>query len=122
VTAGEQGNSWRQEGDHFLYAPPDESTWLRLRQQLHVGQRITGTVVWVPRPGAIGIGVDLGLAAGGFVDVLHLPLDTDRWPALGTVSEFEIRWLDERPQIRLTPVDPAFRRRVRAHRSERTAQ
>lgn len=66
--------------------------------------------MWVPRPGAIGIGIDLGLPAGGFVDVLHLPLDDARWPAKGTTADFTIWWMDERPQIRLMPADPRYRR------------
>jgi hypothetical protein len=63
----------------------------------------------VPRPGAIGIGVELGFAVKGFVDVLMLPYDAARWPTLGTVTEFEIIHMDDRPQIRLRPVDPRYR-------------
>lgn len=62
------------------------------------------------RPGVTGIGVDLGLPVGGFVDVVHLPRDPGRWPALGTVTTFIIWWIDERPQIRLVPADPRYRR------------
>jgi hypothetical protein len=62
------------------------------------------------RPGATGIGVDLGLPVGGFVDVVHLPFDPGRWPALGTVTSFTVWWIDERPQIRLVPADPRLRR------------
>lgn len=62
------------------------------------------------RPGVTGIGVDLGLPVGGFVDVAHLPFDPGRWPALGTVTSFTVWWIDERPQIRLMPADPRFRR------------
>jgi hypothetical protein len=72
--------------------------------------RLTGTVVWVPRPGNIGIGVDLELPVGGFVDALHLPHDLKRWPTVGTVTDFAIWWMDERPQIRLMPADPGYRR------------
>jgi hypothetical protein len=60
--------------------------------------------------GAIGVFVDLGLAVGGFVDVLMLPFDATQWPTVGTVAEFEIWWMDERPQIRLKPIDPAYLR------------
>lgn len=88
----------------------DSAAWPQLRPRLRLGQTMTGTVVWVPRPGAIGVGVDLGLPVGGFVDVLHLPLDEARWPAEGTTTDFTIRWMDERPQIRLVPVDPRYRR------------
>ncbi|MFJ9646410.1 hypothetical protein [Streptomyces sp. NPDC101206] len=79
-----------------------------LRGQLRLGQRLAGTVDWVHRPGVTGIGVDLGLAVGGFVDVLMLPRDVTRWPAVGTATDFEIWWMDDRPQIRLVPVDPGF--------------
>jgi hypothetical protein len=87
-----------------------EESWRELRPCLRLGQRLTGTVVWAPRPGAIGIGVDVGLAVGGFVDVLMLPFDPARSPTVGTSAEFEIWWFDERPQIRLKPVDPGFLR------------
>ena len=85
--------------------------WRRLRPQLRLGQRLTGTVQPSPWPvGVTGIFVDLGLPVGGFVDVLLLPHDAGRWPATGTVTEFEIWWLDDRPQIRLKPVDLAYLR------------
>lgn len=70
-----------------------------------------GTIAWVPKPGAIGFGVDLGLAIGGFVDALLLPETGDCWPEVGTVAEFEVWAMDERnPQIRLKPVDLAYLR------------
>lgn len=84
--------------------------WERLRPYLEIGQQLTGTVVWAPRPGAIGIGVDLALPIDGFVDVLLLPFDADRWPAKGTTTGFKIWWMDDRPQIRLIPADPRYRR------------
>jgi ribosomal protein S1 len=84
--------------------------WERLRPYIEIGQQFTGTVVWVLRPGATGIGVDLGLPVDGFVDVLLLPFDADRWPAEGTVTDFKIWWMDDRPQIRLVPVEPLYRR------------
>jgi hypothetical protein len=90
--------------------PERGESWEQLRSRLRLGQRLTGTVVSVPRPGAIGIGVDVGLAVGGFVDVLMLPFDSTRWPTVGTEAEFEVWWFDERPQIRLKPVDPGFLR------------
>lgn len=83
--------------------------WRELRTQLHVGQRLTGRVFWVSSPGVIGVGVDLGLAVKGFVDVLMLPYDAAQWPTLDTVTEFEIIDIDERPQIRLRPVEPSYR-------------
>ncbi|MER5623683.1 hypothetical protein ABT061_21870 [Streptosporangium sp. NPDC002544] len=57
-----------------------------------------------------GIFVDLHLLVVGFVDVLLLPYDADRWPTVGTVTDFEIWWMDERPQIRLKPADPTYLR------------
>ncbi|MFD0420977.1 S1 domain-containing protein [Streptomyces parvus] len=82
--------------------------WEAPRRRLHFGQRFLGTVVRVPRPGAIGIFVDIGLPVTGFVDVLLLPSEAERWPREGTESEFEVWWADERPQIRLKPTDPRF--------------
>jgi hypothetical protein len=35
-----------------------------MRPQLRLGQELTGTVAWMTRPGATGIGVDLDPAAG----------------------------------------------------------
>lgn len=105
-----KSRGWRQEGKRFIYRPPAQDVWDRLRPALRLGQRFSGTVVWVPQPGSIGIGVNLGLAVGGFVDVLLLPKDVTRWPAEGTITDFAIWWLDERPQIRLVPVDERYRR------------
>ena len=62
------------------------------------------------RPGVTGIGIDLGLPVGGFVDVVLMPRDPGRWPALGVVTTFIIWHIDERPQIRLVPADPRYRR------------
>ncbi|MEV0662719.1 hypothetical protein ACIBI3_22285 [Actinomadura luteofluorescens] len=98
-------SAWRDEGYR-----PDSAEWPQLWSRLQLGQPLSGTVVWVPRPGAIGIGVDLGLPVGGFVDVLHLPVDSAQWPAKGTTTDFTIWWMDERPQIRLMPADPRYRR------------
>jgi hypothetical protein len=64
----------------------------------------------VPRPGAIGIFVDIGLSVGGFVDVLLLPAQSEDWPAEGMVAQFEIWWADSRQQIRLKPSDPRYLR------------
>ncbi len=76
-----------------------------------VGDHVVGTVVRVPRPGAIGVFVDLGRPPTGFVDVLLLPRSADRWPGPGTVAEFEV--LQHRPgQVRLWPLDPGFRSRT----------
>ncbi|WP_069462319.1 hypothetical protein [Actinacidiphila rubida] len=84
--------------------------WARIRRGLRFGQVFEGTVVNVPRPGAIGIFVDIGLSVGGFVDVLLLPEQSEDWPAEGTVGEFEIWWADSRQQIRLKPSDSRYLR------------
>lgn len=84
--------------------------WARIRRGLRFGQVFEGTVVKVPRPGAIGIFVDVGLSVGGFVDVLMLPSEGADWPAEGTVAGFEIWWADSRRQIRLKPSDYRYLR------------
>ncbi|MFC5657806.1 hypothetical protein ACFP3J_20225 [Streptomyces nogalater] len=87
-----------------------EVEWARIRRGLRFGQVVEGTVVKVPRPGAIGIFVDIGLSVGGFVDVVLLPERSDDWPAEGTVADFEIWWADSRHQIRLKPADSRYLR------------
>ncbi|MFE5914417.1 hypothetical protein ACFQ6B_35805 [Streptomyces wedmorensis] len=87
-----------------------DSEWARIRRGLRFGQAFKGTVVKVPRPGAIGIFVDIGLSVGGFVDVLLLPDESEDWPAEGTVADFEIWWADSRQQIRLKPSDSRYLR------------
>jgi hypothetical protein len=84
--------------------------WEETRRRLFFGQRFSGRVTRVPAPGAIGIFVDIGLVVAGFVDVLLLPRDAASWPTEGTESEFEVWWADERPQVRLKPVDPRYLR------------
>ncbi|GGK32571.1 hypothetical protein [Nocardia camponoti] len=86
------------------------TSWDRVRSNLVLGQRLTGTVAIVPRPGAIGIVIDLGLPFQGFVDVMLLPYDVSRWPSPGTTTDFLIWWMDKRPQIRLVPADRRYRR------------
>lgn len=87
-----------------------DAEWARIRRGLRFGQVIEGTVVKVPRPGAIGIFVNIGLSVGGFVDVLLLPEQSDDWPAEGTVADFEIWWAGSRQQIRLKPSDSRYLR------------
>ncbi|MCF3103230.1 hypothetical protein IPZ58_16825 [Streptomyces roseoverticillatus] len=87
-----------------------DEEWAQIREGLHFGQLFKGTVVRVPRPGAIGIFVDIGLSIGGFVDVLLLPEQSESWPAEGTVTGFEVWWADSRKQIRLKPTDPQYLR------------
>ncbi|ADJ50926.1 hypothetical protein AMES_9100 [Amycolatopsis mediterranei S699] len=73
-----------------------------------VGAVVTGTVSAIPRPGAIGLFVDLEGDRQGFVDVLILPRQVESWPAVGTTTTFEV--LARRPeQVRLWPLDPEFR-------------
>ncbi|GAA3866748.1 hypothetical protein [Streptomyces sedi] len=87
-----------------------EAEWTWIRGGLRFGQVFEGTVVRVPRPGAIGIFVDIGLSVGGFVDGLLLPERSEDWPAEGSVGEFETWWADSRQQIRLKPSDPRYPR------------
>jgi hypothetical protein len=78
------------------------------RERFPVGEEITGRVTHIPRPGAIGLFVDLGHEPQGFVDVLHLPRDPDQWPPVGAVTAFEV--LQHRPgQVRLFPLNERFR-------------
>jgi hypothetical protein len=73
-----------------------------------VGAVVTGTVSAIPRPGAIGLFVDLDGERQGFVDVLILPRRPESWPAVGTKTTFEV--LAHRPgQVRLWPLAPEFR-------------
>ncbi|MFD7097622.1 S1 RNA-binding domain-containing protein [Streptomyces xanthophaeus] len=87
-----------------------DAEWTRIRTGLRFGQVFEGTVVQVPRPGTIGIFVDIGRGVGGFVDALLLPDETEAWPTEGTVADFEIWWADSRQQIRLKPSDPRYLR------------
>ncbi len=88
----------------------DPAAWDRVRADLALGQRLTGTVVLVPHPGRIGIFVGLGLPVDGFVDAILLPFDPDCWPTVGTVTDFYIWWINTRLQIRLVPVLRSYRR------------
>ncbi|MCX4632533.1 hypothetical protein [Streptomyces sp. NBC_01443] len=87
-----------------------DAEWARMRRGLRFGQVFEGTVVKVPKPGAIGIFVDIGLSVGGFIDVVLLPEESEDWPAEGSVATFEIWWADSRQQIRLKPSDSRFLR------------
>ena len=82
-----------------------EADWRRFE----IGAEVTGTVSLIPRPGVIGIFVDIGGAPHeGFVDVLALPREVEAWPAVGTETTFEV--LTRRPgQLRLWPLEPRFR-------------
>ncbi|WP_326771475.1 hypothetical protein [Streptomyces sp. NBC_01445] len=87
-----------------------DAEWVRIRRCLRFGQVFEGTVVNVPRPGAIGIFVDIGLTVGGFVDAALLPDQSEDWPTEGSVGEFQIWWADSRQQIRLKPADSRYLR------------
>ncbi|MEV6552020.1 hypothetical protein AB0M57_25415 [Streptomyces sp. NPDC051597] len=87
-----------------------DGEWERIRGQLRFGQILSGSVVGVPLPGAIGIFVDIGYAVGGFVDVLLLPQQAQDWPAQDTVTDFEVWSADSRHQIRLKPSHPRYLR------------
>ncbi|MFM9700964.1 hypothetical protein [Streptomyces europaeiscabiei] len=87
-----------------------DAEWARIRRGLRFGQVFEGAVVKVPRPGAIGIFVGIGLSVGGFVDVLLLPDESEDWPPEGTVADFEIWWADSRQQIRLKPSNSRYLR------------
>ncbi|WDV50249.1 hypothetical protein PV963_07665 [Streptomyces coeruleorubidus] len=50
------------------------------------------------------------MGVGGFVDVLLLPEQVERWPAEGTVTDFEVWWVDSRQQVRLKPSDLEYLR------------
>ena len=82
--------------------------WGSIRAGLCFGQRLQGRVVHVPQPGGIGVFVDVGLPVGGLVDVLLLPRDPERWPTVGTESEFEVWRVDDRMQIRLLPAETRY--------------
>jgi hypothetical protein len=59
-------------------------------------------------PGRAGIGVDLGQPPRGWVDILHLPDEPDRWPVVGRTGLFEV--LQHRPgEVRLFPLDAGMR-------------
>ncbi|MEU5265626.1 hypothetical protein [Amycolatopsis sp. NPDC021455] len=78
------------------------------RRRYPVGDHVRGKVTLIPRPGTIGLFVDLGGPPTGFVDVVHLPRSAGQWPAVGTVTDFEV--LQHRHhQVRLWPLDQAFR-------------
>ncbi|MFD3745964.1 S1 RNA-binding domain-containing protein [Nocardia sp. NPDC058633] len=80
-----------------------------------VGQHVTGVVVQIPRPGAGGLFVDLGTPPWGFVDVSHLPDSPERWPTIGTVTDFEVvHHTHQGHQVRLIPLDPTYRARPRS--------
>lgn len=82
----------------------------RQRAAAPIGTTVTGTISSVPSPlGVVGVFVDLGLAAIGFVDHGALPFDPADWPRVGQTTTFEVLQHRYR-QIRLYPTDAALRR------------
>jgi hypothetical protein len=81
----------------------------RARCRFPRGDRVRGHVSAVPwGPGRTGIFVDLDDELEGFVDVLLLPEDPDRWPLVGREGFFQV--LQHRPgQVRLFPLDAGMR-------------
>lgn len=79
------------------------------RRRYPVGAVVRGRVAPTPwPPGVTGLFVDLGAEPRGFLDVVHLPDEAARWPAVGTAGRFEV--LQHRPgQVRLYPVDAGMR-------------
>ncbi|WFE50661.1 hypothetical protein [Micromonospora sp. WMMD1155] len=81
------------------------------RRRFPVGEHVMGQVIAIPRPGTIGLFVDLGQEPEGFVDVVILPHESADWPPVGTVTTFEV--LQHRTgQVRLLPLDERFRSRT----------
>jgi hypothetical protein len=73
------------------------------RRRFPIGTHVPGHVSYIPKPGRIGVFVDLGRPPTGFIDVLHLPREERDWPSIGTVASFEVlqhRW----GQVRLFPL------------------
>jgi hypothetical protein len=95
-----------------LCEDPPVAEWDELveaRRRFPVGDRVRGRVSAVPwGPGRTGLFVDLGSGPGGFVDVLHLPEDSQGWPPVGYEGFFEV--IQHRPgQVRLFPLDAGMR-------------
>lgn len=81
--------------------------------QFPVGNRVSGRIRSYLLPEQrTGLVVDLGAGASGFVDGEHLPFDVQEWPAVDSVTVFEVLRHDVqrgRCQVRLWPLDPRFR-------------
>ncbi|MEU4995927.1 hypothetical protein [Streptomyces sp. NPDC021622] len=104
VTEAEFEQAWRRARHGRNTSPPGPGG------PLPQGTRLTGTVGELPwGPGRTGLFVDLGLPIHCFVDLTGLPLDPGDWPAVGTVTEFEVTTVHFNfesggdPQIRLQP-------------------
>lgn len=78
------------------------------RLALPEGTETVGTVRPNDHAGRIGVFVDLAPPYVGFVDVLDLPEEAERWPPGGVVTGFEVTQ-HRRGQVRLWPLDAVYR-------------
>ena len=87
----------------------DEDGLTAVRRRWPVGTRARGRVSGHPAgAGRAGVSVDLGDPVRGWVDMLLLPYDPDRWPPVGRTGVFEV--LQHRGfEIRLFPLDAGMR-------------
>ncbi len=81
------------------------------RHRFPVGDRVRGRVSAVPwGPGRTGVIVDLDAPGCGFVDILDMPEEPERWPRVGKHGVFEV--LQHRHgEVRLYPLDAGMRSR-----------
>ena len=87
----------------------DEDELTAVRRRWPVGTRARGRVSDVPAgAGRAGVAVDLGDPVPGWVDMLLLPDEKDRWPPVGRTGVFEVlQHLGD--EIRLFPLDAGMR-------------
>ena len=87
----------------------DADEFSAVRRRLPVGTRVRGRVSgWPAGAGRAGVSVDVGDPVRGWVDILWLPDDADRWPAVGQTGFFQV--LQHRGhEIRLLPLDAGLR-------------
>lgn len=84
-------------------------------EQFPVGDRVSGRIRSYLLPEQrTGLTVDLAAGVLGFVDGEHLPFDVNEWPAVDSVTVFEVLRHDIRRrewvcQVRLWPLEPRFR-------------
>ena len=95
-----------------MFAWDDTEAALR---RFPLGDRVAGRVVAIPVRARVGVFVDLGDGARGFVGAEHLPDDPHRWPPVGTETTFEVLRHDfsrrrRTCQVRLWPAEPRYRR------------
>lgn len=87
----------------------DEDELSAVRRRLPVGTRVRGRVSgWPAGAGWAGVSVDVGDPVRGWVDVLWLPEEPERWPVAGQTGYFQV--LQHRGhEIRLLPLDAGLR-------------